>query len=248
MKGSSSTLLRGPWAAALAEPKPFTKVGIDDFAFRRGRTYGTIIVDLETHRLIDLLPDRTVETVSAWLAAHPEIELVSRDRASDYATAATLGAPQATQVCDRRHLLKNLSEQVVTFLARMRAQIRQISTEQAPPREEDLEEEARWNEREVSEQAQNERRAMWQERKTVRDQIRETHQAERLDRDQQILQLAWQGLSSMTLPHASVFPLAVCDNGSLRGSKRARGAGVLVRWTPTLRICGDDRKKGNNEG
>jgi len=196
MKGSPSTFLRCQRSAPLAKPEPCTKVGIDDFAFRRGRTYGTIIVNLETHHVIDLLPDRTVETVSAWLAAHPEIELVSRDRASDYATATTLGAPQAIQVCDRWHLLKNLSEQVVTFLARMRAQIHQTSTEQAPPREEDPEEEARWKEREASEQARDERTAMRRERKTVRDQIRETHQAERLDRYQQILQLASQGLSS----------------------------------------------------
>lgn len=196
MKGSASTVLRCQRAAPDASPEPFTKIGIDDFAFRRGRTYGTIIVNLETHRLIDLLPDRTVETVSAWLTAHPEIELISRDRASDYATAATIGAPQAIQVCDRWHLMKNLSESVVTFLARMRAQIRQASAEQAPPREEDPEEVARWKERETSQQARDERKVTRQARKTSRDQIRETHQAERLDRYQQILQLASQGLSS----------------------------------------------------
>jgi transposase len=162
----------------------------------RGRTYGTIIVNLETHRLIDVLPDRTVETVSAWLAAHPEIELISRDRASDYATAATLGAPQATQVCDRWHLIKNLSEYVITFLARMRAQIRQASQEQAPEREDDPLEEAQWKEREVKEQAQDERRIERRARKTARDHTREAHQAERLDRYQQILQLVAQGLSS----------------------------------------------------
>lgn len=184
---------------SLAEPEPFTKIGIDDFAFRRGRTYGTIIVHLETHHLIDLLPDRTVETVSAWLAAHPEIALISRDRASDYATAATLGAPQATQVCDRWHLMKNLREHVVTFLARMRTHIRQTSAEQAPRREEDPLEEARWNEQEASEQARDERRTARQVRQTARDNIRETRQAERLDRYQQVLQLAAQGLSSYAI-------------------------------------------------
>ena len=79
----------------------------------------------------------TVATVTAWLAAHPEIELISRDRASDYATAAKEGAPQAVQVCDRWHLLRNLSEQVYTCLARMRAQIRVASQALAPPGEED---------------------------------------------------------------------------------------------------------------
>lgn len=70
MKGSASTILRLQRAAPEACPEPFTKIGLDDFAFRRGRTYGTLIVNLETHRLIEVLPDRTVETVSAWLAAH----------------------------------------------------------------------------------------------------------------------------------------------------------------------------------
>lgn len=117
MKGSASTVLRLQRAAPEVSPEPFTKIGLDDFAFRRGRTYGTIIVNLETHRLIEVLPDCTVETVSAWLKAHPEIGFISRDRAADYATAATLGAPQATQICDRWHLVKNLSEYVMTFLA-----------------------------------------------------------------------------------------------------------------------------------
>ena len=137
-------------------------------------------MNLETHHVIDLLPDRIVETVSAWLATHPEIELVSRDRASDYAAAATPGAPQSTQVCDWWHLLKNLSEQVVTFLARMRAQIHQTSTAQAPPREEDPLEEARWKEREASEQAQEERRVARQvcksQHRSTSSSVQQAHQ------------------------------------------------------------------------
>ncbi|MFL5701305.1 MAG: ISL3 family transposase, partial [Ktedonobacteraceae bacterium] len=196
MKSSPSTLLRCQKAASLALPESFTKIGLDDFAFRRGRTYGTLIVNLETHQLIDVLPDRTVATVAAWLAAHPAIELISRDRASDYATAATLGAPQAQQVCDRWHLLRNLSEYVTTFLARMRAQIRKASQEQAPSLEEDPLEEARWREREACEQARDTRRQARRAHKTVREQTRETRQAERLDLYQQILTLESQGLSS----------------------------------------------------
>lgn len=196
MKGSPSTLLRCQKAASLAPPESFTKIGLDDFAFRRGRTYGTIIVNLEAHRLIDVLPDRTVETVAAWLAAHPDIKVISRDRASDYATAATLGAPQAMQVCDRWHLLRNLSEHVTTFLARMRAQIRKTSQEQVPPREEDPLEEARWKEREACEQVRDTRRQERRARKTVREQTKATRQAERLDLYQQMLTLQSQGLSS----------------------------------------------------
>ncbi len=196
MKGSASTVLRLQRATPNVPPGPCTKIGLDDFAFRRGRTYGTIIVNLETHRLIDVLPDRTVETVSAWLAAHPTIELISRDRASDYAMAATLGAPQAIQVCDRWHLMKNLSEYVTTFLARMRAQIRQTSAEQAPRAEEDPLEEAQWREREASEQARDVRRLEHQARKTVAEQIKETRRQERQDLYQQMLTLQGQGLAS----------------------------------------------------
>lgn len=93
-------------------------LGVDDFAFRRARTYGTILVDLERRQPIDLLPDHTAETLAAWLKAHPEVETVSRDRSLTYADAALRGAPQAAQVADRWHLLKNLGELVERFFVR----------------------------------------------------------------------------------------------------------------------------------
>jgi transposase len=94
------------------------QLGIDDFSFRRGRTFGTILVDLQSHHVIDLLPDRSVKTVSAWMRTHPEIRLVSRDRGGDYASAAARGAPQARQCADRFHLLQNLGETLQGVLAR----------------------------------------------------------------------------------------------------------------------------------
>ncbi len=86
--------------------------------WKKGQTYGTILVDLETRRPIDLLPDRSSETVAAWLRAHPEVEVVSRDRGGEYAAAAKQGAPQAQQVADRFHLLKNLRERLKELMDR----------------------------------------------------------------------------------------------------------------------------------
>jgi transposase len=93
-------------------------VGIDDWAWRKGQRYGTIVVDLETSEVIDLLPDRDASTVRVWLAAHPGVELVSRDRASSYSQAATEAASQAQQVADRWHLLKNVREAIERRLDR----------------------------------------------------------------------------------------------------------------------------------
>jgi transposase len=91
-------------------------VGIDEFAFRKGHRYGAILVDLEKRKPVDLLPNRDADTVARWLRAHPEIEIISRDRSGTYKQAANLGAPQARQVIDRWHLLKNMGETLVRVI------------------------------------------------------------------------------------------------------------------------------------
>ena len=101
-------------------------VGIDDFAWKRGQRYGTVVCDLERRQIIDLLADREPGTVEAWLAAHPEIALVSRDRGAGYGRAASKGAPQAIQVADRWHLMENASAAFLEAVRRSMRAIRQV--------------------------------------------------------------------------------------------------------------------------
>ncbi|WP_407530180.1 ISL3 family transposase [Methylobacterium oryzisoli] len=109
MPVSGDTLLRLVRAGALpTHPEPRV-VGVDEWAWRRGRSYGTVFVDLERHTVLDLLPDRATESVAAWLHGHPDIAVVARDRAEVFAEGTRVGAPQARQVLDRFHLLRNLS-------------------------------------------------------------------------------------------------------------------------------------------
>ena len=102
--------------APVSTPPPSLHGGIDDWAKRKAHRYGSIIVDLDTHRPITLLDDRSADQVADWLSAHPEIEVVSRDRGQVSIEGATRGAPQAVQVADRWHLIKNLGEALLQVL------------------------------------------------------------------------------------------------------------------------------------
>jgi hypothetical protein len=114
-------LVKGAELPAFSSPRV---VGIDDWSWKRRLRSGTVICDLESRRPIDVLPDREVETVSAWFQKHPTGEIVSRDRSSQYAAAIKKGAHQALQVADLWHLGKNVADSISTLLARCRAEIR----------------------------------------------------------------------------------------------------------------------------
>jgi transposase len=101
-------------------------IGVDDWAFKKGRRYGTIIVDLEMHRVIDVLPERTAAIVENWLRAHTSVEIVARDRSTEYAAGIQAGAPQAVQVADRWHLLLNLRQMLDRCVSSFYARLQQL--------------------------------------------------------------------------------------------------------------------------
>ncbi len=105
-------------------------LGVDDWSWKKRHRYGTLLVDLERHKIVEVLANRESATLEQWLRGHPEVEIVSRDRGKDYARAVTRAAPQALQVVDRFHLVRNLAEVLQKLLAHCRAEIRQQDADQ----------------------------------------------------------------------------------------------------------------------
>jgi transposase len=129
MPVSPDTLLR----LVTRSPMPVTPapkvLAVDEWAWRKGHHYGTIVVDLERNRVVDLLPDRQAGTLAAWLRANPGVKVIARDRAGAFADGADQGAPEALQVTDRWHLLRNLGDALRHVVERHHTTLRRISRE-----------------------------------------------------------------------------------------------------------------------
>jgi transposase len=159
---SADTLIRVLRRRAPPTPDKVRVVGIDDFAWRQGQRYGTVVCDLEERRIIDLLPDREGGTVAAWLSRRPGIEVVCRDRGGGYREGATKGAPQATQVADRWHLLENATAAFMDVVRRHMSPIRRaVAYGDVDPGALSAAEKRQW--------------AGWQRREEVNGSVRELH-------------------------------------------------------------------------
>lgn len=194
MGTSPDTLLRVIKAeiSASSSPDPtlknptLTKIGLDEWSWKKGQTFGSIIVDLTTNRVVDLLQNRSGETVKKWLRDHPGIELISRDRSTEFALAASEAAPQAIQVADRFHIVRNLAEQVELLLARLRKEWRPalgieqalVRLDQQPPQPKTLPAPDSWK--------------VEQSRQTARKS--QARREQRMDRYNQVVQLRAAGL------------------------------------------------------
>lgn len=124
---SSSTILRLIYKVPDMNVEIPKVLGIDDWAYRKGTNYGTILVDLEKNLPVDLLPDRNAETIRKWLEEHPGVEVISRDRAGEYTRGARQGAPDAIQVADRWHLLVNLGDALHRMMNNYNRELRQAA-------------------------------------------------------------------------------------------------------------------------
>ena len=209
MPTSRDTLLRLIRSTDVSQSKTPRVLGLDDFAWKKGDRYGTLLVDLQAHCPVEVLPDREADTVVRWLRAHRGVKIISRDRAGAYAEAATRGAPHARQIADRYHILVNLRDALKNTLTRTSGSLPEMAAERGEPRASSQpaiasleasrvpDETAPGNER--AGVPQDQREASGARPLTVAEQRRQISRANRLARYEQILALHRQGLSQRAI-------------------------------------------------
>jgi transposase len=189
MPTSPDTLLRRVKQYPKQPAIPPRIVGIDEWAWRKGQRYGTILIDLERHRVVDLLPDQDSQTIQAWLKEQPQSEIISRDRSGVFAQAARAAAPRAQQVADRGHLLKNLREAIERLFQRCRSGIKEVLAKLPPSIASETQ--ASVNVTTASD-AEGEAAPTYRSRRRQGQQLR---RAQRVERFQQVRQMHQEGQS-----------------------------------------------------
>jgi hypothetical protein len=202
-----------------------------DWAWSKGHRYGTILVDLERHCPIDLLADRSAESLAAWLRAHPGVEIVCRDRAREYIDGVTQGAPHAQQVADRWHLLQNLREALERLLNQHSACLYAAANEPAAP--------ILGSEAPPSPQANDTPPPLSSPSLTQAQQKRQATRERRLVRYQAVLELQQQGLSRRAIARqlrlGSRTVQRYLDAGTFpEMAQRRKGGSILDQYLPYL--------------
>jgi len=222
MQTSRQTVLRRIMDLPDLPGSSIVYLGIDDFSFRRGCRFGTICVDLESRRVVDLLPDRKAATSAAWMHQQPDLMVVSRDRGGEYASATAQGAPQALQCANRFHLLKNLGEALEGFLARHLAAFCKRQTQATT----------------------DSQTSVWQSKRASRSSpklecLQQSRREERLARYEQVITLQKQGMSQAAIARQVGMGASTVQSwlaaGTFPERKPREQASQVDRYLPYLR-------------
>ncbi len=250
MSASRDTLLRLIRSTTLPKRKTPQVLGLDDFAWKKGDRYGTLLVDLQAHAPIEMLPDREAATVARWLRTHPGVKLISRDRAGTYAEGAKRGAPRAKQIADRYHLLVNLRDAIKGSLVRYQDRLPVLAAARTEPplvsEHPTSSEEMRASSETIPLQDSEKgsrggtERATQARPLTMVEQRRQISRANRLARYEQILTLHRQGVSQRAIARQLHVSRKVVHHSVTAGSfpERAtssRRGSKLDRYLPYLR-------------